>query len=252
MRIILFADTHYAAGLITCRTRTCYQSLEKLNRLAREAGAADAYINLGDLINDTGDDAANRQNLDAALSALSALPAPCYSLTGNHDVEVAPRRSFTGRESDWFSFELGGLEWLALDCNYTHDGMRCEGRGFDWEDAALPPNELEWLRERVSAPGLPLVLLSHHPLCGDPADPHVIRNQAKFRDVLRTARRPVRALIQGHYHKGAVRELDGIPSWVLPALCERDGCPYAVADIENGELRMSISDLSASGQQQEE
>lgn len=242
MRILLFTDAHFARGLTTCRTRTCYQSLDKLRRIADWAGPVDAYINLGDLVNDTGDDGANHENLNQALAALDGLGAPCYSLAGNHDVEVAPRRAFTGQERDWYSFTLGGLEWLALDCNYTRAGMRCEGRGFDWQETALPEAELEWLRARLDAPGAPVVILSHHPLLGDPADPHVIRNQAALAELVRGARRPVRALLAGHYHRGARRELDGIPAPVFPALCEGDACPCALLEAADGHLDIAMGE----------
>ena len=86
MRILLFTDAHYAQGLTTCGTRTCYQSLDKLRRIAAWAGPVDAYLNLGDLINDAGDDGANRANLARAQAALAALGAPYHSLAGNHDV----------------------------------------------------------------------------------------------------------------------------------------------------------------------
>lgn len=241
MRIIAFTDVHYAAGLTTCGTRTCYQSLDKLRRIARAAGHADAFINLGDLVNDTGDDAANALNIDAALQALGELGAPCHSLTGNHDMEVAPRVRFTGSESDWRAFELGGLEWLALDCNYTHAGERCAGRGFDWEDAALPNAELNWLRGKLAQPGAPVVILSHHPLSGDSSDPHVIRNQAELAGILAGSKRPVRMIIQGHYHPGARREICGIPSIILPAVCEGDGCPFAVLSIEDGHIALDMA-----------
>lgn len=242
MRIAIFTDVHYAAGLTTCRTRTCFQSLGKLARIATEL-PANAYINLGDLVNDTGDDYANELNLAAALDALTAFPAHCFSLVGNHDVEVAPRARFTGHDCDWFSFELGGIEFLALDCNYTHAGVRVSGRGFDWTDAAIPDAEISWLRECLSHDGPPVILLSHHPLFGDPADPHIIRNQDAVGGLLRAAHRPVRAIIAGHYHPGAIRNAWGVPEFILSAVCERGGIPYAILDIHGDSLKLSIGDL---------
>ena len=242
MRILLFTDAHYAQGLTTCGTRTCYQSLDKLRRIAAWAGPVDAYLNLGDLINDAGDDGANRANLARAQAALAALGAPYHSLAGNHDVEVAQRSAFTGRDTDWFSFEGGGLEWLALDCNYTPAGARCAGRGFDWRETALPAAELDWLGERLVVPGAPVVILSHHPLLGYPADPHVIRNQAALARAVRAARRPVRALLSGHFHRGAQRALDGIPAPVFPALCEGDACPCALISAEGGYLQITAGE----------
>ena len=130
--------------------------------------------------------------------AISRLGAPCRSLVGNHDAAHAPRRAITGRDVDCFSFELAGLTWLALDCNFTADGRR-EGMEapFSWTEAALSPEQVRFLREALDAEGGPVVILSHHPLVGDPVDPHVIRNQAEVQSIIRCARRRVLALFAG-------------------------------------------------------
>ena len=134
-----------------------------------------------------------KSDLRAVREAISRLGAPCCSLVGNHDAAHAPRRAITGRDEDCFSFELAGLTWLALDCNFTADGRREDADApFPWTEAALPPGQVCFLREALDAEGGPVVILSHHPLVGDPADPHVIRNQAEVQSVIRGARRRVR------------------------------------------------------------
>ena len=69
-----------------------------------------------------------------------------------------------------------------------------DGAGFvirNFLKGALPPEQVCFLREALDAEGGPVVILSHHPLVGDPADPHVIRNQAEVQSVIRGARRRV-------------------------------------------------------------
>ena len=101
--------------------------------------------------------------------AISRLGAPCYNLVGNHDAAHAPRRAITGRDEDCFAFELAGLTWLALDCNFTADGRREDAdTPFSWTEAALPPEQVRFLREALDAEGGPVVILSHHPLVGRP------------------------------------------------------------------------------------
>ena len=80
MRIILFTDAHYAADLPPQGGRMYGEGLDRLRHISRVLGPADAFINLGDLVNDAGDPAANRKNADAALQALRELGAPCISL----------------------------------------------------------------------------------------------------------------------------------------------------------------------------
>ena len=244
--VILFADVHYAKGLTACATRLCDRSLDKLARLAQRTKGALAYINLGDLINGRPDEQAVKSDLRAVREAISRLGAPCYSLVGNHDAAHAPRRAITGRDEDCFAFELAGLTWLALDCNFTADGRREDAdTPFSWTEAALPPEQVRFLRETLAGEGGPVVILSHHPLVGDPADPHVIRNQAEVQAVIRGARRRVLALFAGHYHPGARRSLDGIPVYVLPALCEGERCPYAEVTVDGGELSVRLEDAFA-------
>lgn len=240
MRIILFTDAHYARGLPPSGGRMYAQGLNRLRRVAHLAGAADAFINLGDLVNDAGSPELNAASVRDALAALGALGAPCYSLAGNHDAEVAPKRDFTGHEDGAWALEMGGLEWLMLDSNYTSAGASYRGFNFDWRDAALPAGQLNWLRAQLSRPGPPLVILSHHPLCGDISDPHVIRNAPEVASAILGARRPVRALIQGHYHPGARRALGGIPSYIVPALCMGERCSYAALDARGGRLDVRL------------
>ena len=116
---------------------------------------------------------------------------------------------------------------------------------FSWTEAALPPAQVRFLRESLAEEGRPVVILSHHPLVGDPADPHVIRNQAEVKAVIRGARRKVLALFAGHYHPGARRSLDNIPVYVLPALCEGERCLYAEVTVDGGELSVRLKDAFA-------
>ena len=239
MRIILFTDAHYAADLPPQGGRMYGEGLDRLRHISRVLGPADAFINLGDLVNDAGDPAANRKNADAALQALRELCAPCISLAGNHDAEVAPKREFTGHADGAWSCAMGGLEWLMLDCCYTSAGMSYRGFNFDWRDAALPMEQLDWLRARLAEDGPPAVVLSHQPLTGDIADPHTIRNAPAVSAAILGAHRPVRALIQGHYHPGAMRMLGDIPSYIVPALCLGE-CGCAVLDAHDGQLSVEV------------
>lgn len=238
MRIILFTDAHYAAALTACGTRRCDISLKKLSDIYENMGHADAYINLGDLVNDTGDAVRNRANIKAMLEFIAGLGAPCFSIAGNHDAEVADKALFSGHAGA-YSFDGGGIEWLALDCCCTQDGRSYDGLNFDWTDAALPEAQLDWLEKKLSGAGRPVVILSHQPLTGDLSDPHTIRNRDAVQRVILGARRPVRAILQGHYHPGARRALGRIPSWIFPALCEGNMCRCAELSAADGQLAIT-------------
>lgn len=236
MRIVLFTDMHYARGF-TIGSRTCFQSLDKLAAILRECGPADAFINLGDLVNDVYDDAANTANIAEATAALRALPAPCYSVAGNHDADLEPKAVFTGHEA-WYSFELGGVEFIALDGCFLSSGASYSYHDSEWTDSNITPDQLDWLRGRLAAQGGPVVIMSHQLMTGELSDPHTMRNRDAVQQVILASARPVLALLQGHYHPGDVRALGGIPSYIFPAVCEGEGCPYAVIDVDEHGLRI--------------
>lgn len=172
--------------------------------------------------------------LHRAVEAFSAYPGPRYHILGNHDTlhltkdDVAallPNPGKTaGRHS--YSWDAGGVHFVALDADYRGDGRAYSGEpedgGYDWRDANLPDGELAWLRADLAAATLPVIVFSHQLL--NPQDRIkpgfntgvIIRNADAVRAILEDSGK-VLAVFSGHYHAGGYQQVGGIHYIVLQA-----------------------------------
>ena len=96
----------------------------------------------------------------------------------------------------------------------------------DWMDSALPAKQCRWLEEELQASLEPVLIFIHQNLDSrikeGKEDPHVIKNAAQVRRILEGSGR-VKAVFQGHFHKGYRQEILGIPYITVPAMCEGNG-----------------------------
>lgn len=170
--------------------------------------------------------------LHRAVDAFSAYHGPRYHVLGNHDTlhqskaDVAALLPNPGIEQGrhYYSWDAGGVHFIALDAGYRTDGHDYTGEpasgGYDWRDANLPPAELAWLKNDLAATALPVIVFSHQLL--NPQDrirPHfntgvIIRNADAVRTILEDSGR-VLAVFSGHYHGGGAQQVGGIHYVVL-------------------------------------
>ena len=246
LRVALFTDAHYARGLRTEGTRRCDLSLQKLEAILRALPPVDALINLGDLVNGTGDAARDAENIRQVKGLLSRFPAPCYHVLGNHDCGAGRKAVFLPAGTDpsgAYAFELGGVRFLALDANFTHEEVSYDEGPWNWRDAWIPRAQQQWLREQLtSAPG-PVVVLCHQNLDDRGSDPHLVGNAAAVRGILEESGK-VLCVLQGHCHAGAFGVQGGIPYYTFRALCEGEEAPFAILEIGGGHAR--VRECSAS------
>lgn len=234
MTIGMFTDAHYAEGL-TVGSRACSASAGKVARILEGLAGCDIAVNIGDLINATGDAARDAANLKTMKRIIDNSPVEVISVVGNHDVEVFDRAEFTGREEGYYRVDLGELALIVLDANYSSDSLDYRGREFNWEDSYIPPAQIGWLEEQLrSAPGGAVVFchqnLDERKLEGGAMDPHVIKNARQVRRLMEGSG-AVRAVFQGHYHAGCRQVIGGIPYYTLNATCEGSDIPYIIADV---------------------
>jgi alkaline phosphatase len=221
----LFTDAHY--GPEPYGDRDCPGALARL-RAALDGFASAGVplvVNLGDAV-----DGALSGVDDAALCAevrevCAAFPGEVRHVVGNHDVQTISKAEFLAAlgapPAPYYSFDAGGAHCVVLDGNCHADGTDfCRG-DFSWDEAWISEEQLGWLAADLAAVGdKPALVFCHE--CLDDAlwegkpDPHVVRNAAVVRELLREA--GVRAIFQGHYHHGRRLTVDGIPYITLPAL----------------------------------
>lgn len=235
LRFGLLTDLHYAdkpsAGSRHYR-RTPAKLAEAVERFAAEK--PDFTVQLGDLIDAAADVGTEKRWLGTIHKQFSQIPGPRRHVLGNHCVDTLTKAEFldgVGQEQSYFSFDAGGLHCVVLDACFRADGM-AYGRGNSrWDEAHVPPAELDWLRSDLARTEQPTVVFAHQRLDG--AGPHHVRNAAAVRSILEASGR-VSAVFQGHSHANDYRFRGGIHYATLAAMVEGAGPQdggYAVADV---------------------
>jgi len=237
----LVTDLHFA-DLEPNANRHYREADEKLAECVAEMNGrnVDFLIELGDF-KDQG------QTADETLRHLHAIEAVFrrfkgarYHVLGNHDMDRISKRQFlegienTGvpRDRSYYSFDVNGVHFVALDATFRPDGAPYDAGNFKWTEAFVPAEELSWLERDLANTRLPCVVFIHQLLDGD-QDVYFVRNAAAVRRVLEQSGR-VRAVFQGHHHEGGYRRVQGIHYYTLKALVMGSGAPnsaYAVAEV---------------------
>jgi 3',5'-cyclic AMP phosphodiesterase CpdA len=133
---------------------------------------------------------------------------PRYHVLGNHDMDDGFSRDQTveyyGMPSRYYSFDRGGIHFIALDGN-DPGGQRAGYPCYIAEEQAA------WLADDLARTESPTVVFSHQPL----DIPGGIENSAEIRPILESARLPsgepkVVACFCGHTHADSARRINGI------------------------------------------
>jgi 3',5'-cyclic AMP phosphodiesterase CpdA len=204
-RLIQISDTHLARRLPTMT--------DNFDRVCDyiDAKRPDLVINTGDIAFDA---PTNRDDLEFAGTLHHALPTPCRTLPGNHDIgdnptEVGPPPSQpatdAGRQSfiaifgeDRWRFDAAGWCFIGLNSLIMNTGLASEAEQFDWLAAEL-----------ANAKGKPVALFLHKPLfLNAPDDPELVATSIRY--VPQPARRrliemlgtaDLRLVASGHVHQ---------------------------------------------------
>ncbi|PHQ28432.1 metallophosphoesterase family protein [Leeuwenhoekiella nanhaiensis] len=223
LRFGLLTDSHYAerepAG-----TRFYRDSIPKMQEAIAELNTQnlDFIIHLGDFKDQ--DTEANPEDtlryLKTIESEFQGFEGATYHALGNHDVDSIRKEVFlshiknTGQDSakNYYSFDAGGFHIIVLDANYDAAGTdHFFAEGADWEDANIPPQELNWLKEDLAKIKKPTVVFCHHPLYEfykEGSKFHVTNYQEVQK--LFTENSYVVACFHGHVHQEDVSIQNGI------------------------------------------
>lgn len=241
-RFGIVTDCHYA-DTDTLGTRFYRESLDKLAECVTlmNAERVDFLIELGD-IKDQNEPPVEQRTLSylqIAEKVLQGFDGPTYHVLGNHDMDSISKIQFLRRVENtniksgrsYYSFDLNSLRCIVLDANYRTNGTDYDHGNFDWTDANIPPEELDWLRDDlVAAPG-PVIVFIHQLLDGTGSV--YVNNAADVRQILKASGK-VLAVFQGHHHSGSYSNIAGIHYYTLKALVEGSGPEnnsYAIAEV---------------------
>lgn len=229
-RVGLLTDVHYIGDAEDMNR--LYEAVAILNR-----EKVDLLVVMGDLI-EASDERSAKRLLGEAASLCEHFEGPIHFMIGNHDLDHLSKAQFYNAidrfgERPHFCFDQGGYNFICLDGSFSPDGTEYEQGNFQWQEAYIPEEQLDWLRGRLAASLLPIVILSHQRI-DEPSEYSVV-NDAAVCKVLQDSGK-VRAVFQGHRHKEDFRELGSTSFYTLGAHKNRAG--PAVVEFDEHGLRL--------------
>jgi len=238
----IVTDTHYA-DTDTVGTRFYRHSLDKLTECVElmSAKKVDFLIELGDF-KDQDNPPVEQKTISYLLTvekAFQRFNGPTYHVLGNHDEDSISKSQFLANVENtnidpgcsYYSFDLKGLHLVVLDADYSTDGSNYDHGNFDWTDANITPDELDWLKHDLAAARRPVIVFVHQLLDGTGL--YYVKNAADVRQVIQESGK-VLAVFQGHYHEGSYSITEGIHYYTLKATVEGPGPQdnsYAIVEV---------------------
>ena len=237
MKIGLFTDCHYNKATEIGGGRRPAESYGKI-KISMEAfkeNGVDICFCLGDMTDHVEGD--TREEIVDSLNKLADLifsfGIPFYLIPGNHDYLMTSgediKMACMGNTAPCV-VKTEKYDFILLDANYRSNMERFDVAGVVWTDANLPPHEIEFLEKALCESDKECFVLVHENLDPYLDKSHIIKNSDVARKIIKDSGK-VKAVIQGHYHGGAERIIDGIPYITLPAMCEHKDGYYKILDI---------------------
>lgn len=226
----------------------------------------DFIIELGDFVDRLVDEKDPVQNLDEIESIFTNFRGPQYHVLGNHEFDNVERANLLNNLDNtgipagrtYYSFDQNGIHCIVLDADYTNEEPHTpfdmikpgEATWWNWKDAWIPQEELNWLEADLAASGLPTVIFTHQVMHRDKlegvSENHTIKNADVVRSLLEADGQVV-AVFSGHDHRGEIAVRNGIHYFVLEGnvgisldwseVSPTDGfdakkdCPFAIVEI---------------------
>ena len=198
----------------------------------------DFVIELGDFKDLSATKESTLSHLREIEGSFAAFRGPRYHVLGNHDFDcLTPEEFFApltngGRPMTrgHYSFMAGDRKFVVLDACYD-SRMNHYSRNNPWDDANVPPDELEWLKRELAAAKGRVMVFCHQRLDPSSEPKHLVRNAAAVREVLERSGK-VSAVITGHQHKGGFNVVNGITYYSLRALvCDSGDGANSFAEV---------------------
>lgn len=244
LRIGMVTDLHYAdkppAG-----TRHYRETLAKIAEVGEEFQKArpDFVVELGDLIDAAETVEAEKQYLARINKEFSSLPGDKHYVLGNHCVSTLTKDEFlegVGQRKSHYSFDSGGFHFVVLDACFLSSGVPYGRNNVKWNDANIPAEQVEWLRDDLQSTTGKTIVFVHQRL--DVKTDHGVKNAEQVRRVLENSGK-VLAVFQGHSHKNDLIDINGIHYCTLVAMVEGSGAEnngYTLMDVfDGGTIRLA-------------
>ena len=246
VRFGIVTDSHYADHA-PWGSRHYRESAAKMTECVKLMNdkKVDFLVELGDF-KDQGNPVSEKDTLkylEAIERIFRKFKGPRYHVLGNHDSDSISKAQFLARVentgisdlSGYYSFDSNDLHFVFLDANYNADGSDYDHGNFNWTDANIPRNEIDWLRNDLGASSEPVIVFVHQQLDGEGS--HYVNNAAEVRQILQGSER-VLAVFQGHNHSGHYSHIEHTHYYTLKAMVEGAGDKnnsYAIVDVHENQ-----------------
>lgn len=224
LRIGLVTDLHYADKPAK-GTRHYRETPRKLAEAAEKFASEkpDFVVELGDLVDAADSVEVERKWLDRIARDFAKTSSERHCVLGNHCVDALAKEEFlggVGQKESYYAFDRGGRRFLVLDACFRSDGVPYGRKNSVWDDANVPPAELEWLEAELKAAPGKVVVFAHQRL--DEGGRHAVKNAAAVRKLFEASGK-VSAVFQGHSHQNDYQEIGGVHYATLAAMIEGPG-----------------------------
>jgi len=231
MKIGIFTDSHYSSRELSCGCRYNSLSLRKIKEAYSrfESEGCELIICLGDLIDTEATVEMEKENLRQIARVINASPIRTVCLMGNHDAFVLRAEEFYGilGLSEPNDMHLGEKSLIFLDACYFKSGKHYAPGDSDWTDTYLPGEEE--LRKRLAEAKGDTYIFIHQNIDSTVPNDHRLYNADRLIEIIGQCKK-VKAVFQGHYHKGSDATLSGVRYITLPAMCEGED-RYLIKEI---------------------
>ena len=235
MKLGLFSDPHYCKAELLGKNRRPKRSLERMREAMEvfRAEGVDACICLGDFTDCAPGDTkeAVLSNFSEALALVRSYEIDFTLIPGNHDYLMLTGEDLLrfGLRLPPYVIETPRHSILVLDANYRASGKRFDEAGELWTDCNLPPKQLAFLQDALERSSKECIVMLHENLDPFVEARHIVKNADAVRTILQKSGK-AKLVLQGHYHKGALHELEGILYKTLPAMCEGEENTYQILE----------------------
>jgi len=219
LRVGLITDTHW--GELPDRPdrpRFYRYSLENTRETMEifNDEKVDLIIHLGDVIQESGEQATTLEWLGEMDNALHTFRGPVYYTMGNHDLVDLSKEEFLSATNGMinqphYHFDRAGRRFIVLDTNYTQKQVSYDRGNFRWTDTFLPDEQVDWLEallDDARKQGLAVWVFTHQCFDSRSLRP-MVKNAPELRAMFER-KGNVEAVIYGHRHNGAYQNINGI------------------------------------------
>jgi len=234
-RVGLVTDLHYAEKQ-PAGTRHYRETLAKLTEAQEvfQRRKPAMVVELGDLIDSADSVQVEQRYLKRIHKEFEAIAKDRHYVLGNHCVDLLTKKEFLNiveRERSYYSFDRGGFHFIVLDSCFRADGVAYGRKNFEWTDANIPEEQVQWLKADMKKTELPTIVFAHQRL--DVKNNYGVKNASQVRNILESSGQ-VNSVLQGHSHKNDYQEIGGIHYCTLRAMVEGSGVNnngYSTMDI---------------------